>query len=488
MLNLEKLKAVHPMWKETAKTANYYYQSFLGGQAYKMGSHLTRYLDENSGPGDQYMKRITATPLDNHVQTTVDIYRSFLFRELPNRELGFLLDNPLVEQWMQDTDQEGQSMNSFLKTANDLAMVMGSVWILVDKPTYKVETAAQEQELGLRAYACVYTPQNVLDFYHERNIAGKMELQYIKVLESENDTQATVTCWYKDSVHKYTIAKDHDGNWDEITNYEEYLNPLGYVPFVHHAPLRSPHRGFGQSLVADVADQQKYIYNLLSELEQTIRISGHPTLVKTPSTDASAGAGAIITVQEDMDPGLKPYLMQPSNTGVTGILDAIENCVQAIMRMTHTSAVQVQKGQPISGVALQTERQLLNAKLSDIADTLRETELKMWQIWFDWQDMMPPEEFAIVYPETFDLRDKNVELEYMLKARSSGVNNPIFQKELDKQIVMLTVDDDYAQNLIIADLTEGFQPHPMVNPETGDTVIANSQAEHEQLMALGYIH
>lgn len=487
MLNIEQLKLTHPHWKEVAKQCNYYYRSYTGGFNYKAGDFLTRYLDEDSGPGDQYMKRIMATPLDNHVQTTVDIYRSFLFRELPNRELGFLLDNPLVDQWLEDTDQEGQSLNSFLKTANDMAMVMGSVWILVDKPSYKVETAAQEQELGLRAYACVYTPQNVLDWHYERDMIGKVQLRYIKVLESDNDEESTITCWYEDKVCKYRVSK-HEGDFDEILEFNEYENPLGYVPFVHHAPLRTPVRGVGQSLVADVADQQKYIYNLMSELEQTIRVSGHPTLVKTPTTDATAGAGAIITIQDDMDPGHKPYLLQPNNSGIGGILQAIDNSVEAIQRMTHTSAIQVKKGQPISGVALQTERQLLNAKLSDMADSMKETELKLWHIWFDWQDMEQPEDFQIIYPESFDLRDKNVELEYMLKARASGVNNPIFQSELDRQIVMLTVDDDKAQNLILADMDEGFQPHPMVDPSTGATVIANTQADHERLTAEGYVH
>ena len=151
-MNIDDLKMTHPAYDEIAKQSNYYYQSFMGGNIYRNGEHLTKYLDETNGMGNGYLNRLKATPLDNHVQTTVDIYRSFLFRELPTRELGFLLDNPLVQEWVSDTDNEGQSMNSFLKTANDLAMVMGGVWILVDKPTYKVETQAQEIEIGLRAY------------------------------------------------------------------------------------------------------------------------------------------------------------------------------------------------------------------------------------------------------------------------------------------------------------------------------------------------
>ena len=440
MLSLEQLQQTHPHWESVAKLANYHYQSYIGGQKYKAGRHLTQYLGEHGAPGDAYGKRIASTPLDNHVQTTIDIYRSFLFRELPRRELGNLTGNPLVREWMMDTDQEGQGMNSFLKTANDLAMVTGSVWILVDKPNYKVETQAQEIEMGIRAYACVYTPQNVLDWYYERNVAGKLMLKHIKVVEHENDDYITFTCWYPEYVEKYKVKKDEMGELVEILEYEAYENPLGYVPFVHHAPLRSPVKGVGYSLVADVADQQRYIYNLLSELEQTIRISGHPTLAKTAATDATAGAGGIVTMPEDMDPGLAPFLLQPNAQGIGGILDTIDKCVDSIQRMTHTSAVQATKGTPMSGVALQTERQLLNAKLSDLADTIRETEIAMWKIWFDWQALDMPQDFHVEYPESFDIRDTHAELEKYKKALEL-VPHDSFQHYIHDEIARMLVED-----------------------------------------------
>ncbi len=149
------LATTHESYKELAAQANYLYRSFIGGNTYRAGSYLTQYIGEQNAPGNQYQKRLNATPLDNHVQTTVDIYRSFLFRNAPRRELGLLANNPLVGEWLKDTDQEGQGMDSFLKTANDLAIVTGSVWLLVDKPTYKVLTQAEEIALGIRAYACM---------------------------------------------------------------------------------------------------------------------------------------------------------------------------------------------------------------------------------------------------------------------------------------------------------------------------------------------
>ena len=489
MMTKEQLEQTHPNYQAVAEEANYHYKSYVGGEIYTSGNYLTQYIGENQQPGNQYAKRLRSTPLDNHVQTTVDIYRSFLFRTLPKRDLGLLINNPLVTQWLEDTDQEGQDIDSFLKTANDAALVMGSCWILVDKASYKVETEAEAIALGIRAYATTYTPQNVLDWYYERNIAGKPTLRYIKVRESENDQYVNFTTWHADEIHKYKVSKNEDGSYNQIISTESYPNPLGYIPFVFHAPMKSPVKGVGLSIIADVANQQRFIYNCVSEIEQHLRISSHPTLVKPTSTDAVSGAGSILNLDESIDPGLKPYLLSPTLSTTDSILKAIDNSVNAIQRMTHTSAIQATTGTPMSGVALQTERQLLNAKLGDIADTLRETELMMWDIWLDWQALNYPEDFSIEYPDTFDMRDEHLELDFLMKTRSSGVTNAMFQHEVSKQIVALTIDDAVLQSEIFADMEtheDEFEEHEMMDPISGKVVIVTSEEQHDSLEEMGF--
>lgn len=452
-MDLDNILSTHPAYDEVSTQAQYLYRSYVGGQTYRAGQYLTHYIGEDQGPGDQYGKRLLATPLDNHVQTTIDIYRSFLFREAPSRELGNLAGNASVEDWLDDTDQAGQGMNSFLKTANDLALVVGNIWILVDKPVYKVETRAEEEALGIRAYCATYTPDNVLNWEYERNLSGKMVLNHIKVKESDNSKQMVVTCWYPEFIVRYVVAKDENGEPHVITSQEQFDNPLGYIPFVNHMPLRSPVQGVGYSLIHDVADGQRYIYNLLSELETTIRISGHPTLVKTQATSAAAGAGAIIQMDNDMDPGLKPYLLQPTAAGVNGILDSIDKVVEGIQRMTHTSAVQATKGSPISGVALTVERQLLNAKLTDIADTLQETELQLWNIWFNWQAIDAPVDFDITYSMNFDAKDQHSEVELYRKAIEVAPN-PALVKYLQEDVARMLIDDPEDLNIVLADMNK----------------------------------
>ena len=143
----------------------------------------------------------------------------------------------------------------------------------------------------------------------------------------------------------------------------------------------------------------------------------------------------------------------------------------------------------MSGVALQTERQMLNAKLGDIADTLRETELMMWDIWLDWQALNYPEDFSIEYPDTFDMRDEHLELDFLMKTRSSGVTNEMFQHEVSKQIVALTIDDAVLQSEIFADMEtheDDFEEHEMIDPISGKVVIVTSEEQHLSLEEMGF--
>jgi hypothetical protein len=167
----------------------------------------------------------------------------------------------------------------------------------------------------------------------------------------------------------------------------------------------------------------------------------------------------------------------------------MQNTVESIMRSTHTSAVQGLKTAQ-SGVALQTERQLLNAKLSDLADTLNETEYAMWDLWFRWQGIETPEEFELKYNDSFDIRDKYSELDLIIKAKAAGFANPTYIDALNKQLASLMIDDNETVNLLMNEM-EGepeFRPHMMYDPNTGNSEEAKTPEDHQRLEAQGYVH
>jgi len=99
-----------------------------------------------------------------------------------------------------------------------------------------------------------------------------------------------------------------------------------------------------------------------------------------------------------------------------------------------------------SGIALQTEFQLLNARLSEKADYLENAEEQIWSLFALWQNKTWDGE--IDYPDTFDIRDWASDLQLLQTAKASGVKSETFTKEIDKQIVNAVVDDDEKINEI----------------------------------------
>jgi hypothetical protein len=216
-------------------------------------------------------------------------------------------------------------------------------------------------------------------------------------------------------------------------------NQLGYIPAVCAYARRSTVRGIGISAIADIADAQRFIYNNTSEVEQSIRLDSHPSLVKTPETQAGSGAGSIIHMPDNLDPGLRPFLLEYSGASVDAIYKSIEQTTQAIDRMANTGAVCATEARTMSGVAMETEFQLLNARLSEMADNLELAEEQMWQIWANYQGTIWDGE--IEYPGSFNIRDTGKEIEQLRTARDTATD-PVVLRKIDEQILDWMGEED----------------------------------------------
>jgi hypothetical protein len=414
----------------------FFLRSYMGGADYQQGNYLTRYINESD---NDYERRISLTPVDNHCRNVIRVYSSFLWRVPPTRNYGTLESSPDLAAFLKDSDLDGQSFDSFMREAQIWSSVYGHVWVMCDKPQSNAGTRAEELAQDIRPYVTLITPENVFDWEWERQPSGRFELTFLKVREAviKTDEETTVTFfryWTKDTVE----LKRYDG--ENATTVEKINNPLGKIPAVYIPANRSIVRGIGVSDISDIAYMQKTIYQEMSEIEQLIRISNHPTLVKTFETDATAGAGAIINISEDSDSGLKPYQMQPSGANLDAIRASISDKIEAINRMAHMGAVRGTEALTQSGVAMQTEFQMLNAKLSEKADILELAEEQLWDLIGRWQGISP--EITIDYPESFGVRDYEKELRFLQMARASGVKSVTLLREIDKQVADLVLDDE----------------------------------------------
>jgi hypothetical protein len=432
------LVKLHPDYERKMNDWNFHYRSYLGGQDYENGYFLHRYILETE---EEYLKRAEFTPLDNHCRNVIQIYSSFLFRVPPTRNFGSLTGDPQLQQFLMDADFDGRQYNNVIREARVNASIYGTCWLIVDKPNSNAKTRAEELSQDIRPYISVYTPENVTNWKYERASNGRYYLTSLTVVEDMMGKDAIVKVWTMEDITTYKVEEFTIGYaTKKPTKIDEQENALGKIPAVVLYNQRTSKKGIGISDLSDVADLQKSIYNDYSEIEQLIRLSNHPSLVKTPNVEASAGAGSIIEMPEDLAPELKPYIIQPSSQSLESIMKTIQTKVDAINRITHMGAVRGTEKTVNSGIALQTEFQLLNARLSEKADYLQNTEEQIFDLYAKWQGTTFDGE--IFYPESFDLRDFSADLQFLQQAKASGVISDTFIKEVDKQIARAVVDDD----------------------------------------------
>jgi len=418
--------------------------SFTGGQAYREGSYLQRYALETDS---DYAARLNNTPLDNQCRSLISLYTSFLFRTEPKREFGVLENNFTIEDILEDADLDGRSMNAFMKDVAQWASVFGHVWICVAKPNVGAVTLADEQAMNARPYLSMYNPLAVTDWRWKRQPNGGYQLDYIKYVEEVNGTETVVKEWSAETIITYRV----DTQQERVLELTQEVNGLGYLPFVCAYAERSPVRGLGNSLIDDIADQQRMIYNELAEVYDSIRLDTHPSLVATAGTNTNgAAAGQVITMEENLDANLKPYVLQFQGGQIDKIYNSINNRVKMIDSMGNVGAVRSTETREMSGIAIETEFQLLNARLSSIADNLELAEEQIWQIIYTYMGYEWDGE--IDYPDNFALKNTDNELSH-LKTASEIVQDPV-KRLLIETAVMECIDIESPEHELLEEQAE----------------------------------
>jgi hypothetical protein len=429
---IQQLTSSNIIYNDYIEQWRYLFQSYIGGEEYRKAGHLTRYQLESPG---EYNARLRRTPLDNHCQSVISVYNSFLFREEPDRDFdnnGVSFD---LEMFLRDADLDGRSLNAFMKDVSTWASVFGHCWIIVAKPNLGAATRAEEIELGVRPYLSLLTPLVVLDWEWSRSQIGRYELSYLKYVEDINGNVQTIKEWRPDSIRTVIVNIENETINSDVTE----VNGLGKIPVVIAYNGRSAVRGLGVSDIEDIADAQRFIYNATSEIDQSIRMDSHPSLVTTPETEVGTGSGALIRMPENLDPGLKPYVLDFGGADTNNILNAIKHTIESIDKMANTGAVRAAESISMSGVAMETEFQLLNARLSEKADNMELAEEQIWDLFFAYQN----EQWmgSVEYPGSFNIRDAAKEIQ-QLKTAKETATDPIVLRKIDEHILEWMGEED----------------------------------------------
>lgn len=433
-LAVDFIVEAHPSYKHYLNRWIFLGDSYNGGYEYFLGKYLEPYYYESR---DDYEKRLRMLGLDNHVKSIIGIYNSFLFRRDPKRLFGSIENDPGLEPFLADADLDGRSFHQFVREMSAMAMVYGNVWVIVDKPNAQTLTRADELQQGIRPYVSMFSPDNVLDWEYSRQPNGLYTLSYLKVKEEVVNDKQYVREYTPEEINVYVI----DGSNQTGELAMTMPNELGRIPAVCVYAQRSQTRGIGISPAGDWADIQKELYEMSSEIEQIIRLTNHPSLVKTVDTEATAGAGSIVQLPQGLDPGLKPYLLQPDGASIEAVLSAIEKKVESIDRMASLGGIRSVESRRLSGVGLQTEFQMLNARLADFAMNLEHAEEQIWRLWAQYQGTVWNGE--VTYPRSFSIQDKVNDVQMLKMAKETAPEDKMITDKIDKMLLETITEMPY---------------------------------------------
>jgi hypothetical protein len=469
----QRLMKTHDLWEENVERWKFLIDSYLGGKAYRDGKYLTAYMMESE---TDYESRLDSTPYDNHVKAIVNIYNAFLFREPPKREFGSIENDPGLESFLKDADLDGRSFDAVMRDIATYAAVYGHTWVILDKPPVSAQTRADEIAQGIRPYISIITPENVLDWSYERTLSGYYQLTYMKVYEGRTDDVDTFRIYTPDVIQVWRM-----GSTNEPEMTMEMPNQLGKIPAVCVYAQRSPNKGIGISLVGDVSDMCRGIYNELSEVEQVGRLTNHPSLVKDAQTQASAGAGSIIQVPTDAGPDfVKPYLLQPDSNSLDGFLKSIESKITSIDRMAHMGGIRAIETRRLSGVAMATEFMLLNSALAAYADNLEHAEEQIWKLYAEWQGAVW--DGSVKYPDSFNIQDKYNDMNMLKLAKDSAPKANIIHKVIEEKMLKILADEDeYEEYEEILDAEYNVEQNEIEEESPGEESPDEEEAEHPSL-------
>ena len=237
-MNKEILKSKHDLWHANISNWEFYIRSYLGGNDYKNGYYLHRYVLESP---EEYESRIRHTPLDNHCKNVVQIYTSFLWRVSPTREYGDLDGDLQLQSFINDADLDGRSFDTTMREVQTNASIYGNCWVIVDKPESNAKTRAEELAQDIRPYISIYTPENIVNWNYKRSSSGRFYLDLLIVIEDINSKRAIIKVFTEETISTYEFEEYNKDYTDkEPKLLSEIPNAIGTPHFSIISILFSP--------------------------------------------------------------------------------------------------------------------------------------------------------------------------------------------------------------------------------------------------------
>jgi hypothetical protein len=363
--------------------------------------------------GGFYLEKLDNTPLYNYVKLIVAEYNAILFRNPPQRVLP---DTPEADEFLQDVDGEGNSINEFMSQVDMYTTIFGVCHVSCIKP---IGSDIPKWR--------VHTPLDITNWQYEYDIDGNLKLKSIVVQLETNSAHSVFRLITRETIETVFVGSNDeyvppiDDPRLEAIDDKSYrivqVNELGYVPVQTIYQSTKVYNNIGTTVVSDVAQIQRSIYGDMAEIYSAITYSAHPTLVIDETTDqlndgqVGAEPGSKVRVQASLtgEPNYVFEFKSPQLDSISQIRELVDNKVQKLSQIAMLRSEDLIKAAN-SGAQIEVFDDKLSAMIRRKATNMENAESKLWDIWFDWTNTIKPEDFSISYNRQYNRRALEIEL------------------------------------------------------------------------------
>lgn len=484
----------HPKYEDYVSHWEFLEATYEGGREWFVAGNIFKYIKE--GP-KEFDDRVGRCYRFNHSREVVDLLNKYLFKQNIVRNET---DAPQsVQNFWKNSTRQGLKIRDLSRQVSKASSVYGRIGVVVDNTaTTAATTKADEIKAGVRTYAYIVEPENLLDYGFD----SQGDLNWILIQECIRDDADPFVSSGVETPRYRLWTKTEWSLYEEVMVGRKKMikmvgsgkHDLGVVPVILVDNMITDEEYVAPSLIDDIAYLDRAVANYLSNLDAIIQDQTFSQLAM-PAQNVLPGSDAYTTMVDmgtkrvflyDGEGGAAPMYLSPDPRQAGMILAVINKIINEIYHTVGLAGERTKQDNAMgidnsSGVAKAYDFERVNALLAAKADSLEVFENKLARLVALWngEDKLIKEDL-VSYPENFDTR--GLYDEFDLSARLMLVEAPPSVRRQQMEMLVDKLFPQLAKDLKDKMLAE-LKDWPVDPVElAGDMAAATAQPGDQQAL------
>lgn len=449
----KKLKALierrHPEYAENIDHWDFLEDTYEGGREW-FKENIFRYIKE----GDtEFADRLARAYRFNHSREVVDLLNKYLFKQVIARNEKDAPES--VQKFWKKATRNGLGIKDLSRQISKKTSISGRIGVVIDNTAGKtgpVVSKADEKKNGVRTYAYIVGPEQLLDYAFDED----GNLQWVLIAECTRDDADPMSStgeeierfrlWTKNDWRLFEEVKE--GRKKVVKEIDSGVHGLGIVPVVLADNIITDEEYCAPALIDDIAYLDRAVANYLSNLDAIIQDQTFSQLAM-PAQNVLPGEDNYTKLTEmgtkriflyDGESNTQPFYLSPDPKQAQMILEVVNKIISEIYHTVGLAGERTKQDNAMgidnsSGVAKAFDFERVNALLAAKADALEVVENKIATIVAKWNGEDLSDDL-VSYPDNFDTRglydEFDIAARLMLISAPETVRQEQMKSVLDK--------------------------------------------------------